>query len=81
MDVFFGDSMEGEIGADLFLGDHAADFFDQGRVFENEEVGIEDICVLGTEAAGDLALDFLNLAACIQEGLLETFELIGDRLG
>lgn len=80
--VFFGDLVEGVFGGDLFPVDELRHLVDQRRVFEDEQVRVENAGVLRAHALTDLALDLENLVAGLGEGLLEPAQLPGQfRLG
>ena len=74
--VLVSDLLKSVLGADFFLKDDAADLFDQSRVFKDEEVGIKDGRIFGSQGAIDLALHIENLAASLDEGLLQTLSFM-----
>ena len=74
--VALGDGVEGVFGVDLFLPDDAHDLVEQGAVFQNQQMGVEDAAFLGAHAFADLALDLQNLVARLDKGLLQAFHLL-----
>ena len=76
--ITLGDGVERVFCVDLFLFDHAHDFVNQRRIFQHEQVRVEDAGLTGAETLGELALNFLKLLACLDERVLESAYLAGD---
>jgi hypothetical protein len=70
--VTFADELKGLLGVDLIFANRFDGFLDEHGIFEDHEVSIEDAALLGADAIGDLALDFLDLLTGSQQRLLET---------
>ena len=73
--IFLGEFMEGGLGVDFFLVNQLRDRINQGGVFQDEEMGVEDAGVLGVEGLADLALHLQDLLAGFQQRLLEALHL------
>ena len=76
--VAFGDGVEGVLGVDLLLLDHAHDLVEQRAVFQHQQMGVEDAAFLGAHAFAHLALDFENLVPGLDQRLLQAIDLLGQ---
>ena len=76
--VALGDGVEGVFGVDLLLLDHAHDLVDQRAVFEHQQVRVEDAAFLGAHAFADLALDFQDLVAGLDQRPFEAVDFFGQ---
>ena len=76
--VALGDGVEGVFGVDLLLPDNAHHLVEQGAIFQDEQMGVEDAAFLRPHADADLALDFENLLAGLHERLLQAVDFLGQ---
>ena len=79
-DVAVGGGVKGVVGVGLLLADDLDDLLDEHAVFEHEQVGVENIRLGGTHRVGDAALDFGDLLAGADEGVLEALDFLADRI-
>ena len=70
--------MEDVFDVPAFELELAQDFVDQGAVFDDEQVGVEDAGVLGADRFGDPLLHFEDLLAGEQQGGLEAGQFAGQ---
>jgi hypothetical protein len=63
-------------GVDLFFPDHPHDFVEQGAIFKDQQVRIENASLFGPHRFTDTALDFEDLVARLDEGFLEAINLL-----
>ena len=83
--VPLGDLLEGLFDVDLLLFHQAGHLVDQGAVFQNQQVGVENAGVLRTHRLTDLALDVQNLLTGLNKRLFEPLPFVrqfgfGDRM-
>jgi hypothetical protein len=76
--IFVGKFLEG--GLDVYFPgvNGGMDRFDQHRVFEHQQVGVEDAGFLRVEGVADFMLYFNDLLPGQQQGLFETLHLRGQ---
>ena len=73
--IFLGELMEGGLGIGLLVQNQLCDRINEGGVFQDEEMGVENTGVLGVQGLADLALHFEDLLTSFQQRLLEPFHL------
>ena len=77
-DVAVGRGVKGVVGVGLLLADDFDDFLDEHAVFEHQQVRVENVRLGRAHGLGDAALDFGDLLAGADEGLLEAFDFRRD---
>ena len=78
--IFFGDLVENEFAVVKVALEAAEGFVDEGAVFDDEEVGVEDGGVGGPDGAGDFLLNTEEFLTGGDEGGLAAGDFAGDVL-
>lgn len=77
-DEFIGGFLEGVVDIDSVLFDASANAFEQGGVFENQQVCVKNFRFFRSEGGVDLVADLLYFDARGDQGGAETFDFGGN---
>ena len=75
--IFFRRRVKGVLGRDQILTDEARHFLEQHRVFQHEQVRVEDQRLLGAHRLAQSVLHGDDLAPCVRQRCLEPLLLLG----
>ena len=76
--VAIGDLGEDVLDVEAIALEGAEDFIDEGAIFDDEEVGIEDGGIVGADGDGDFLLKLEDLLAGGEESAFEALDLVWD---
>jgi hypothetical protein len=78
LSVAVGDRLEGVFNIELIADEESEDFIDEGTIFDDEEVGIKNASVFGSDGFCDALLHLENLDSGGDESGLEAIDFVGD---